>query len=260
MLEHVTVLAAASIVSAFGPVETKSFDPTGLDRIEVATGSGEVRVVNRDAKEVVVTAQKVRFGDECELSMERQGSRLIVESRRRRRFSSGQCRVDFEVGVPVRVDLSIATGSGKVKVDADARRVEVRVGSGSVEIGGQIESLNGRSGTGRFTVTRLGGDAEVRTGSGDIKLSFEKAPTGTVSLKTGSGDIELRYDDVPKSTSVDIKTGSGDATIYLPRSTEVQADLRAGSGRVRSDFPLTSQAGFRVSMKAGSGNLYLKRR
>ena len=236
-----TIFFSALILSASaaGATETKTFDGSELRSIEMKTGSGDITVTGQSGSDVVVTADKRRFGDGCELTMETRGNRLVLESKSQPSWFGNGCQVSFKVLMPMRLALKMATGSGRVIVDRTIGRVDVRVGSGDVSINGTVSDLEARSGNGDITVNGMLTRADIKTGSGRIELTYDESPS--------SGDIEIR-------------TGSGDATVYLPAQSRVSAELRAGSGRLRNDLPNDPNANFKIRMKAGSGDLRIKKR
>ena len=93
-------------------------------------------------------------------------------------------------------------------------------------------------------------------GSGSIDVS---GLTGDADLKTGSGDLNVTYKSTPQKGELDIKTGSGDATVFFPSAMKVLTDFKSGSGRIYNELGDFSKASFKVSMKAGSGNLKIKK-
>ncbi|UFU07731.1 DUF4097 family beta strand repeat-containing protein [Ruania halotolerans] len=120
-------------------------------------------------------------------------------------------------------------------------------------------------------VVPLGSDAELETGSGNIRTTGELAVIGT---RTGSGSVRIAH-----GTSVDATCGSGAVTIESAVSVRVttgsgriavteadDAQLRTGSGTVTAESVRTIEAstgsgdviirtlGVSATLKSGSGN------
>jgi hypothetical protein len=144
------------------------------------------------------------------------------------RLRTGSADVDV-TGVAHSVD--IATGSGEVAVQHTDRDAEVRNGSGLVRLGVVGGRLRVRSGSGGVDVGTLGSTGVVTTGSGDVRfgtvsndtaartgsgdLLVADAAGGDLDLVTGSGDLRLGIrSGVP--ALLDVVSGSGEATSDLP--------------------------------------------
>ncbi|MBX7232717.1 MAG: DUF4097 domain-containing protein [Bdellovibrionales bacterium] len=223
---------------AYASVENKEFSADGLKSLVVENTSGEVRVsVSSDGK-VYVAADKIEFEKNCTLTVDKSGKELIAKVEQKGWFNSDSCKVNFEIKVPKTVALDLKSGSGDLFVTGTKGKVDVKVGSGDIKVDADVDQLDGKSGSGSIEVTGLLGNAAVKTGSGTVTLSYKSAPS--------KGEL-------------DIKTGSGNATVFFPSTTKVMTDFKAGSGKVYNELGDTSDASFRISMKAGSGNLKIKK-
>ena len=69
----------------------------------------------------------------------------------------------------------------------------------------------------------------------------------------------MSYKTKPKKGSLDISTGSGNATVFFPVGAEILSDFKAGSGTLYNELGDSSAASFKVKMRAGSGNLKIKK-
>jgi hypothetical protein len=74
--------------------------------------------------------------------------------------------------------------------------------------------------------------ADAKVGSGDLKLAWAKAPTG----------------------SVDVKSGSGSVLLVFPAGTKLQARQISGSGTAVNKLGETPGAKLKVSVTTGSGD------
>lgn len=118
----------------------------------------------------------------------------------------------------VQGDLLTRTGSGDIRADGVSGSVDARTGSGDIEIDElTASSLTASTGSGDVRVIfSADPDAvEVRAGSGDIDLLLARGDaTYAVDAHTGSGNREVDIRTDPSGTrTITARTGSGDLTI-----------------------------------------------
>jgi hypothetical protein len=230
-------LVFCSALAAAAP-ETKDFESKGLSGVSVENTSGKVVVSSVDGAKATVVATKNKFSDKCKMTIDRTGNKLVVKvEKTSSRFSTEECDVDFKVNVPKAVDLDLAVGSGDLTVKGIQGDLAFKVGSGDVSADGTFKKIDGKSGSGKVAVKGLTGGGELKTGSGEIDLTYAVS-----SLK---GELYL-------------ETGGGDATIMFPKGTKVKTSYKAGSGEMSNELGDNPEAAFKVSMKAGSGDLKIK--
>ncbi len=217
--------------------ETWDFQASAISALEVRNGSGSVDVKGSNALETSVTAQKVKFGDQCKMTVETQGKKLFVEVKQSGMFAE-ECEVNFQISVPKAISLDLKSASGAIKIEGTQGSLDFSVGSGSVHAKSEITKLDGK------------------TGSGDIFLTGLKS--GGV-LQVGSGSIKIAFASVPLKGELDIRSGSGGAEITLPKDTKIKTSFRAGSGDLINEAGESPDAQFTILMKTGSGNLHIKK-
>ena len=83
---------------------------------------------------------------------------------------------------------------------------------------------------------------------------------GDAEVKTGSGDVTLAYREVPAQGRLDVETGSGDINLYLPEGTPIRTKFRSGSGMFFNELGDSLDAGFHITATAGSGDLTIRKR
>ncbi|MEK6774530.1 MAG: DUF4097 family beta strand repeat-containing protein [Bdellovibrionota bacterium] len=224
--------------STFAETENKEFESKGLNEVSVENISGKVTVSAFEGAKASVVATKNKFSDKCKMSIDRSGNKLVLKVEKSGGvFSSDECDVDFEVKVPKAVDLSLNVGSGNMIINGIHGALNFKVGSGNTSADGSFKKIDGMSGSGNVTVKGLNGGGGIKTGSGEINLTFTNK-----SLK---GELDL-------------KAGSGNATLLFPKGSKVKTNFFAGSGQVSNELGDNPNALFLVSMKAGSGNLKIK--
>lgn len=148
--------------------------------------------------------------------------------------------------------LIVATGSGDVHAERSDGAAEVTTGSGAVRLGPMLGGLRARTGSGELEVSSVGGVTSLFTGVGDVWLGSVSAD---VIARTGSGDLTIAD---AASGQVELITGSGEIRIGVRQDTPAEIDLRSGSGKARSDLPLSNQRpeaepALRVRAKTDSG-------
>ncbi|WP_232511332.1 DUF4097 family beta strand repeat-containing protein [Micromonospora sediminimaris] len=224
------------------------FDTTESARItaiQVLPGSGDVVVRADGGADGVRVKRVVRYqGNQPDATYEIKGTELVLDT-----SCGSRCTVSYEVtvdaGVGVRgetgsgdVDLSrvgrvdLKVGSGNVRVAAATDTVRVETGSGDIEVYDIAKPVVLRASSGNVTGSRLGGEVDAETKSGDVTLDLDKpvsarahASSGNVALtvpggayqirpRADSGEIDLGVPDDPSAASVlDLRTGSGDITV-----------------------------------------------
>ncbi len=236
-----------ALVAAIGPVEERSFDGKNLERLVIKSGRGQIELSARDTNTLTVRATKKTFDDGCRLEMAREGDEVVLENRQPREggwdWESGKerpkCEVDFVVVVPSRLAVQVKLGKGDVTAGGAFGDSTFKIGKGDVRTTGSIQDLR------------------VALGKGNMNLD---GLVGRGRLSLGKGNVEVTYDRIPKDGELTIKAGRGDAAVYLPASARVRARLVAARGRLKNEFPNDPDATFRVTMKAGRGDLAIRKR
>jgi hypothetical protein len=215
--------------------DTISFDQ--VRRVRVRVVEGAVAVVGGDGPPTLEVS-------------ELEGAPLRV------RHEDGELAIDYErpwlpgplawlsgFGRRERAVLSLA-------VPRDCR-VELRVVSASLTVGGLRGPVVARSISGEVTLAGLGGRVEVETVSGPVQAS---GVSGDLSAATVSGDLTvaedggggLRARTVSGAIALDLQAAgerdlrlssvSGDVTVRLPKDGDLQVKLQSTSGQVASAF------------------------
>ena len=148
--------------------------------------------------------------------------------------------------------LTVATGSGEVHAERADGTAEITSGSGAVRLGPMLGGLRARTGSGELEVSSVGGVSSMFTGVGDVWLGSVSAD---VIARTGSGDLTIAD---AASGQIELITGSGEIRIGVRQGTPAELDLRSGSGKARSELPLSNrrpgaEPALRVRAKTGSG-------
>jgi hypothetical protein len=130
-------------------------------------------------------------------------------------------------------------------------RVELRVVSASLMVGGLQAPVEAHTVSGEITLTGLRGPVEAESVSGPVQAS---RVTGDLSARTVSGDLtvaeggdgSVRAKTVSGAVTIDLQAHgdrdislssvSGDLTVRLPETSDLQVNLQSTSGQVSSAF------------------------
>jgi hypothetical protein len=130
-------------------------------------------------------------------------------------------------------------------------RVELRVVSASLMVGGLQGMVEAHTVSGEITLAGLRGPVEAESVSGPLQAS---GVTGDLSARTVSGDLtvaeggggSVRARTVSGAVAVDLlahgdrdirlSSVSGDLTVRLPEASDLQVKLQSTSGQVASAF------------------------
>jgi hypothetical protein len=206
----------------------------------------------------------------AEISWSEGGRRLVVRSPQELPLRAVPLAVT--VTAPARSRLAARTGSGDVTVTGTAGWTAVRTGSGQVVTGAIEGDADVTTGSGDVEVGAVAGRGRVRTGSGEVRVASVAGPTevrassgdvhvrevaADLSVRTGSGGVTAS--DV-RAGHLDLTTGSGDLRIGVHAGVAAELDLSSGSGRTRSDLPVTQAppalaTSVRITGRTGSGDV-----
>jgi hypothetical protein len=221
------VLAALSLFSLFAGRDThttqRAFSaPVSASPLAIETGSADVTLLADSASGIQVVQHSNAVHGYHVGPARLSGDRLTLPSSC---TGSGlswlfYCSVSYTVHVPRDLVVKLDVGSGDVTARGVTADLTIKVGSGDVEA----------SGLGSST-------AIVHSGSGDVRLEFDSAPT-TVQATSGSGDLQitLPHDGVPYR--VVEKTGSGDYANHVDtsESSAHTVEVETGSGDLSIDY------------------------
>lgn len=229
---------------------TSVVEPAGdVTRLVLEVDSGDVRVVASDREGVRIERKETWSLERPSVTEEVSDGVLRVRADCSALLS--WCDVAYALEVPTGTTVLARTGSGSFEAEGTGA-VQADTGSGEVLLTSVTGDADVRSGSGDVTVDDVRARSVVaRTGSGDITVTG--AEVERVSGRTGSGDVELRLRDAPDEVLA--RTGSGEVDVELPFGDEAYAvDVRTGSGdqdvRVRTD-PSSDRV---VDVQTGSGD------
>ena len=161
--------------------------------------------------------------------------------------SGGDVRVnDIQGPVHMRTsggDVRIETVQGRVDAKSSGGDMTVRSVRGDIEIdtsGGDVQAEDvvgavklGTSG-GDIVARKIAGPLAARTTGGGVRL---EQMDGAVQASTSGGTIEVEL--LGANRGIDVATSGSNIVLQLPASIAATVDAAAGSGRVKSELPIT---------------------
>jgi len=161
-------------------------------------------------------------------------------------FDSTQCPSGFRVQLPKGLALEIATGTGSVEAASHAGRLSIRTGTGNVSLVGVSGAVSAKvgsasiegeadtgsvdlmTGNGAIRVRGLKGGVSAQTGNGEIALAWASKPrSGRCEVRTGSGDISLTF---PPEAKLAVKALSAAGKLVNEFAEPARGGFRVSAG------------------------------
>jgi DUF4097 and DUF4098 domain-containing protein YvlB len=251
----------------------RTFNVNGPVQLEVATGSGDVRITQGAEGEVRIQGKIHARGwsdDNArrKLSSIQSNPPVSQDNNLIRIGATGMSMdnvsIDYIVTVPANTALHSHSGSGDVDVTGIQGPVTFTAGSGDINAAGIGNDVQATAGSGTVKISSVQGQTQVTTGSGNIRI---RDAQGAVRVHTGSGGIEVSEpnDNVVAETGsgdvtvsgahadLRVRTGSGEITVDGNPGATNYWDLHASSGDVNLRIP--SDASFRLYAHSSSGDI-----
>ncbi len=140
--------------------------------------------------------------------------------------------IDYDIVVPASVALNLRSGSGDLEVQGAGRFLTGTSGSGSVRAHGVQGPVELQTGSGDVELEEsAAGDVKAKTGSGSIRI---RGLNGALVARTGSGDIEA---EGRLNGPANLSSGSGSVRLHLSPDSRFDLGASTGSGDIRLNFP-----------------------
>lgn len=184
--------------------------------IEITGGSGSVVRV--------LISEDERCRPACEISIERVGSGVLVQSDHVGNSNNRSSDLHFEIQVPERFDIQLHTMGGDVSIENVTGAIGGETMGGELELhrlggtldlttmGGEIEitdsNVDGSLHTmgGEVLVENVTGDLDASSMGGEVTRRGSSSATSEVRIETMGGDIEL--EDAPMGADVNTMGGN----------------------------------------------------
>ena len=173
----------------------------------------------------------------------------------------GECQIKTGLG-DIRLDrtqgLIIKSATGDISVDHVAGHADVKAGSGDVRVRELDSTAVIKNSNGDTWVGVAGGDLRVNAANGNIAVDLAQA---TVGAKSANGDVRLG--EVVRG-SVVLETHLGDLEVGIREGTAAWLDVRSTAGKVHNaleaaDAPEPSAESVEVRARTSVGDIVIRR-
>lgn len=255
----VVFLALSLPAAAQGPEGTfeRTLKLTGAADLQIQSGSGSITVEPGAAGTVRVSA-RLKAGNswtaggdvekrirqiEQNPPIEQQGNVIRVGH-----FADSDLArnisISYDVTVPADTKLAASTGSGSIAVGAISGPAQVKSGSGSIKVDGAA-SLDASTGSGSITAASVAGPTKASSGSGSVTIS--QSGKGDVTVSAASGSIKV--------TGVDgaARVNSSSGSVTIDGRPAGPWSLHSSSGGISITVP--PDASFNLDARTNSGTI-----
>lgn len=172
-------------------------------------------------------------------------------------------RSQFRTGMgDVRLDqvgpLLLTTGYGDLQVDTVLGDAELKTGSGRIRVGAVTGGALLRNANGSSEIESVGGDLRVKAANGDVHVGRAQA---SATVRTANGRI--RIDEIGRGV-VAAETGAGSVEVGVREGTAAWLDLASQSGDVRNGLepsaaPTATDDTVELRVRTGYGDVVIHR-
>lgn len=210
-------------ISAYA-VETREFDGTGINKLEISNPKGEIFVSsNKNSKKIIVTIDKIEFDKKCKLIIVPEMGVLKVKVEHENAlFDKANCVTKMKIEVPNTVfDSELSSGTANIKLANLDGRVDFKTASGTVEINGTVlKNIDG---------------------------------------KTATGNVRLNYNSCPKRADINLATATGDAEIFLPGHCKIRVSHKSATGDLFNELGDSEDYQVLINSKSATGSLKVRK-
>ena len=276
-----------------------TFDTSNPISATLVIVAGDVRISSGDDATTTVTVEPTDASNAEDRQaaegtrVEYADGRLLVKQPRSWRPRSKGGSIDVTIALPAGSHVNADAAMADFTVDGPLGEARFKTGLGSIQLG-EVATLKARAGLGDVVVEHVTGDADVTTGSGELRLravdggAVVKNSNGDSWVGTVAGDLRVRAANgsiaidaahgsvVAKSANGDVRLGEavrntvvletklGDLEVGIPEGTAAWLDVRAGAGRVRNaldaaDSPGPSAETVEVRARTTAGDVVIGR-
>jgi len=231
ILHMITLLLSAAVYFAtWSYSQAQEIDKTfsGIEEVRMEIASGDVTFVKSSDADVHVKL-KHTFNIEYNPTVEKRGTRLIIQDERNRGSYSGSST--WTIGLPDNLEIDFTSGSSDVEISGISVDADMNSGSGTFELSNVQGEFEINTGSGNIIAEDVNGELQINSGSGDIILHNV---VSEVDANVGSGDIEAVRVSIRGRSS--FNTGSGDVEVELSKPADYDISVNSGSGDATLDF------------------------
>ena len=207
-----------------------TFDTPEPISVTVEFGVGDLRIVASDRTDTMVEvrpsdpAKKADVTAAEQTRVEYAGGRLLIKAPKNWRqltFRGGES-VDVQVELPAGSQLRGETGVAALRCQGRLGECRYKTGVGDIQLD-QADAVQLRTGMGDVAVERAGGDAEVSTGSGSLRVD---RIDGAAVVKNSNGDTWIG------EVTGNLQVNAANGRISVDRARETVA-AKSANGDVR---------------------------
>jgi hypothetical protein len=209
-----------------------TFDTPEPITVTVELGVGDLRIVASDRTDTMVDVRPTDPAKKADVTAAEQtrveyagGGLLIKAPKNWRQYSfrrGGGESVDVQVELPAGSQLRGETGVAALRCQGRLGECRYRTGVGDIQLD-QAGAVQLRTGVGDLIVERAGGDAEVTTGSGSVRIG---RVDGAAVVKNSNGDTWIG------EVTGDLRVNAANGRISVDRARETVA-AKSANGDVR---------------------------
>ncbi|MFC9974635.1 DUF4097 domain-containing protein [Spirillospora sp. NPDC127200] len=185
-------------------------------------------------------------------------ARRVTDVRAKGRLGRVRLSAAGEVWLDRTGTLSLRTSDGDITATGIGGDAEVVTANGRIRIDAIEGAATAKTSNGQITLGEVGGDLVLNTASGDITVARARAG---VKARTAYGSIKVG--EVVRG-SVALDTAYGDLEVGISRGTAAWLDVSTRHGRVHSDLdaaggPDAAEETVEVRAHTGTGDIRLTR-
>jgi hypothetical protein len=232
------VLVAATGASFIGSIAYEPIVPTHrvlagpVHSVQIDVTNGSITVEpNGGDSGAVVSSFGVNGISSPSDSEHVAGGVLVVHSTCATRAIENHCVRNYVVKVPTDVAVVADTESGDATIRGIKGALRIRSGQGDVSVEGATGSVQLSSAQGDVTASGLtGASASASSGQGNVRLSFEIAPSGVIATST-QGNVSVVLPRGPVAYRVHATSVQGLVTETVAVNPASHNTVRATSGQ-----------------------------
>lgn len=223
--------AAASVQRS----DTRSSVYSGVERLRVKGGSGDITVVAEQRDDVEVIVHRTWGLAEPDIDQGFEDGELTLRNGCGfwGTFGPQGCSTEFELRVPADVPLDVRGASGDVSAKGIAGDAYVGTSSGDVTVLDATGPLRVGASSGNVNVQGYGGEE--------------------VTAHASSGDVVVRARTAPRR--IEAVASSGDVTVAVPGGVAYDVSADASSGDTAVDVERASRSPHEIEARTSSGDV-----
>jgi DUF4097 and DUF4098 domain-containing protein YvlB len=172
------------------------------------------------------------------------------------RLFFGDCGLNATLTVPPGATLDLASGGGNMRLSDIQSAVTLDSAGGNVSLSGPGAVATVTTGGGNLSDSGGRGFLNFHTSGGDVDGSGLLSPH--VEVRSGGGDVTLTFTRVP--ASIDVQSSGGDINIVLPPgATEYAISHQTSGGDYGASVPLNTFAADKITVSSGGGDVSITR-